>query len=89
MSEIQPTEAHLTDPYVLQLIEALSMQQDQLEDCQHDCQSTIREKDEEIRALLTEGEIMREALFKIMDRCAAKDHQLWVIANNAVSGRRE
>lgn len=32
MSEISPTPEHLEDPYVLQLIEALSMQQDQIED---------------------------------------------------------
>ena len=32
MSELSPTKKHLTDPYVLQLIEALSMQQDEILD---------------------------------------------------------
>jgi len=32
MTEIAPTEKHLSDPYVLQLIEALSMQQDRIEE---------------------------------------------------------
>ena len=30
--ELSPTEGHLNDPYVLQLIEALSRQQDEIED---------------------------------------------------------
>ncbi len=34
MSELSPTMEHLKDPYVLQLIEALSMQQDELEDAE-------------------------------------------------------
>jgi len=32
VSELSPTYEHLSDPYVLQLIEALSMQQDEIED---------------------------------------------------------
>ena len=32
MSKHMPTEAHLTDPYVLQLLEALSAQQDRIEE---------------------------------------------------------
>ena len=31
MTEIQPTPEHLSDPYVLQLIQALSQQQDLIE----------------------------------------------------------
>ncbi len=36
MSELSPTPEHLQDPYVIQLIEALSMQQDEIEDLKHD-----------------------------------------------------
>ena len=42
MTELSPTEEHLKDPYVLQLIEALSMQQDRIEEleegaCRFNC----------------------------------------------------
>ena len=40
--EIQPTMDHFSDPYVLQLIEALAKQQDQIEDLKREKADVIR-----------------------------------------------
>lgn len=41
MIELSPTPEHLKDPYVLQLIEGLSMQQDQIEELEESITSRI------------------------------------------------